>query len=61
MLEVVSVSVFYRIAALLVLAAWVGLVGVLPRQPLIVSFIAVCILADGGVRLNGLEAVSNAL
>ncbi len=45
MLEIVSVSVFYEIAALLVLAAAVGLVGVLLRQPLIVSFIAVGILA----------------
>ena len=45
MLEIVSVSVFYEIAALLVLATAVGLVGVLLRQPLIVSFIAVGILA----------------
>ncbi|WP_299619619.1 cation:proton antiporter [Pelagibius sp.] len=45
MLEIVSVSVFYEIAALLVLATAVGLVGVMLRQPLIVSFIAVGILA----------------
>ena len=45
MLEIVSVSVFYEVAALLVLAAAVGLVGVMLRQPLIVSFIAVGILA----------------
>ncbi|WP_422367126.1 cation:proton antiporter [Pelagibius sp.] len=45
MLEIVSVSVFYEVAALLVLAAAVGLVGVLLKQPLIVSFIAVGILA----------------
>lgn len=45
MLEIVSISVFYEIAALLVLAAGVGLLGVLLRQPLIVSFIAVGILA----------------
>lgn len=45
MLEIVSVSVFYEVAALLVLAAAVGLVGVLLRQPLIVSFIAVGIIA----------------
>ncbi|NIA67414.1 sodium:proton exchanger [Pelagibius litoralis] len=45
MLEIVSISVFYEVAALLVLAAAVGLVGVLLRQPLIVSFIAVGILA----------------
>ncbi|MEM9969704.1 MAG: cation:proton antiporter family protein [Pseudomonadota bacterium] len=37
--------VFYEIAALLVLAAGVGFAGLLLRQPLIVSFIAVGILA----------------
>ena len=41
MLEVLSVSVFYGVAALLVLASSVGMIGVLLRQPLIVSFIAV--------------------
>ncbi len=41
MLEVLSVSVFYEVAALLVLASAVGMIGVLLRQPLIVSFIAV--------------------
>jgi hypothetical protein len=41
MLEVLSVSVFYGVAALLVLASAVGMIGVLLRQPLIVSFIAV--------------------
>lgn len=45
MLEIVSTSVFYEIAALLVLAAFTGLIGVLLRQPLIVSFIAVGVLA----------------
>lgn len=45
MLDIVSISVFYEIATLLVLAAAVGLVGVMLRQPLIVSFIAVGILA----------------
>ena len=45
MLEIVSGSVFYEVAALLVLATVVGLAGVLLRQPLIVSFIAVGILA----------------
>jgi len=49
MLEVVFTSVFYEIAALLVLAAGVGLLGVLLRQPLIVSFIAVGILAGPSV------------
>jgi Kef-type K+ transport system membrane component KefB len=42
-------SVFYEVAALLVLAAAVGLVGLLLRQPLIVSFIAVGILAGPSV------------
>ncbi|MEL6643786.1 MAG: cation:proton antiporter family protein [Pseudomonadota bacterium] len=37
--------IFYEIAALLVLAAGVGFVGLMLRQPLIVSFIAVGILA----------------
>jgi len=37
--------IFYEMAALLVLAAAVGFVGLLLRQPLIVSFIAVGILA----------------
>jgi Kef-type K+ transport system membrane component KefB len=41
--------VFYEIAALLVLAAGVGFVGLLMRQPLIVSFIAVGILAGPSV------------
>jgi Kef-type K+ transport system membrane component KefB len=43
--EIISISVFYEFAALLVLAAGVGLVGLALRQPLIVSFIAVGILA----------------
>jgi Kef-type K+ transport system membrane component KefB/Trk K+ transport system NAD-binding subunit len=40
---------FYEVAALLVLAAAVGFVGLLLRQPLIVSFIAVGILAGPSV------------
>jgi Kef-type K+ transport system membrane component KefB len=40
---------FYEIAALLVLAAGVGFIGLLLRQPLIVSFIAVGILAGPSV------------
>jgi Kef-type K+ transport system membrane component KefB len=40
---------FYEIAALLVLAAGVGFVGLLLRQPLIVSFIAVGIIAGPSV------------
>jgi Kef-type K+ transport system membrane component KefB/Trk K+ transport system NAD-binding subunit len=45
MSDIISLSVFYEFAALLVLAAGVGLVGLALRQPLIVSFIAVGILA----------------
>jgi Kef-type K+ transport system membrane component KefB len=45
----VAESVFNEIAALLVLAAGVGFLGVLLRQPLIVSFIAVGILAGPSV------------
>ena len=51
MTEIIAVSVFYEFAALLVLAAGVGLVGLALRQPLIVSFIAVGILA-GPSALN---------
>lgn len=40
---------FYEIAALLVLAAGVGFVGLMLRQPLIVSFIAVGLLAGPSV------------
>jgi hypothetical protein len=39
-IDVIAVSVFYEVAALLVLAAAVGLVGTMLRQPLIVSFSA---------------------
>jgi Kef-type K+ transport system membrane component KefB len=49
MSEIISISVFYEFAALLVLAAGVGLVGLALRQPLIVSFIAVGILAGPSV------------
>ncbi|MDZ7790144.1 MAG: cation:proton antiporter [Xanthomonadales bacterium] len=45
MSETISNYLFYEIAALLVLAAAGGLVGVMLRQPLIVSFIAVGIIA----------------
>lgn len=45
MTETITGYLFYEIAALLVLAAGVGFVGLLLRQPLIVSFIAVGILA----------------
>lgn len=49
MFEVLSGYIFYEIAALLVLAAAVGFVGLMLRQPLIVSFIAVGILAGPSV------------
>ncbi|MBB4212726.1 transporter (CPA2 family) [Rhodothalassium salexigens DSM 2132] len=45
MLDLLSASIFYQVAALLVLAGLMGLLGVWLRQPLIVSFIAVGILA----------------
>jgi Kef-type K+ transport system membrane component KefB len=45
MTDAIGGYIFYEIAALLVLAAGVGFVGLLLRQPLIVSFIAVGILA----------------
>jgi len=45
MLEPIIESVFGEVAVLLVLAALIGFVGLLLRQPLIVSFIAVGILA----------------
>jgi Kef-type K+ transport system membrane component KefB len=47
--DLVAQSVFYEIAALLTLAAAVGFLGILARQPLIVSFIAVGILAGPSV------------
>ncbi|MEX2524579.1 MAG: cation:proton antiporter [Gammaproteobacteria bacterium] len=40
-----TIPLFYQIAALLVLAAGIGLVGVTLRQPLIVSYIAVGLIA----------------
>ena len=49
MLDALHSHVFYEMAALLVLAAGVGFVGLLLRQPLIVSFIAVGILAGPSV------------
>jgi len=49
MTEAIEGYLFYEIAALLVLAAGVGFVGLMLRQPLIVSFIAVGILAGPSV------------
>jgi len=48
-LDVIGGDIFYEVAALLVLAAVAGLVGLKLRQPLIVSFIAVGILAGPSV------------
>jgi Sodium/hydrogen exchanger family. len=45
MTQAIEGYLFYEIAALLVLAAGVGFLGLMLRQPLIVSFIAVGILA----------------
>lgn len=42
-------SVFYELAALFALAAAIGIVGLLLRQPLIVAFIATGIIAGGDV------------
>lgn len=47
--EIITSNVFYEIAALLMLAAGIGFVGLLLRQPLIVSFIAVGIVAGPSV------------
>ncbi len=49
MVETIEAYIFYEIAALLVLSAAVGFVGLLLRQPLIVSFIAVGIIAGPSV------------
>jgi hypothetical protein len=42
-------SVFYELAALFALAATIGIIGLLLRQPLIVAFIATGIIAGGDV------------
>lgn len=49
MTETITDYLFYEIAALLVLAAGIGFVGLMLRQPLIVSFIAVGIIAGPSV------------
>ncbi len=49
MSEAITGYLFYEIAALLVLAAATGFVGLMLRQPLIVSFIAVGIIAGPSV------------
>ncbi len=49
MSSILADYIFYEIAALLVLAAGVGFLGLMLRQPLIVSFIAVGIIAGPSV------------
>ena len=49
MSEAIGNYLFYEVAALLVLAAGLGFIGLLLRQPLIVSFIAVGIIAGPSV------------
>ena len=46
MIDIIAQSPFAEIAALLVLAAITGFIGIILRQPLIVSFIAVGWIAD---------------
>ncbi|MDZ4297824.1 MAG: cation:proton antiporter family protein [Moraxellaceae bacterium] len=58
MYEILSASVFHEVALLLVLAAGVGFLGLLLKQPLIVSFIAVGILA-GPSALNLVSATEH--
>tara|TARA_R110002072_G_scaffold136302_1_gene278653 strand:+ start:8823 stop:10538 length:1716 start_codon:yes stop_codon:yes gene_type:complete len=48
-LDFIHASPFYELTALVVLAAVIGFVGVLLRQPMIVSFIAVGVLAGPSV------------
>ena len=56
MLEIVSSSIFYEIAALLIIAAALGFVGLLIRLPLIVSFLLVGVIA--GPSILGLVEAS---
>ena len=48
-MEIVAQSAFGEVATLLVMAAVVGLIGIILRQPLIVSFIAVGLIAGPSV------------
>jgi Kef-type K+ transport system membrane component KefB len=59
MTDIIAISVFYEFAALLALAAGVGVIGLTLRQPLIVSFIAVGILA--GPSASGIARSSEYL
>jgi len=54
--DILSGYIFYEIAALLVLAAGIGFIGLKLRQPLVVSFIAVGIIAGQ----SGLDMVHSA-
>ncbi|NBB83659.1 MAG: sodium:proton exchanger [Alphaproteobacteria bacterium] len=49
MADLIAQSVFYEMAALLILAAVAGLIGLALRQPLVVAFIAVGIIAGPSV------------
>ncbi len=49
MIELIAQSAFGEVAALLVMAAAVGFIGIILRQPLIVSFIAVGLIAGPSV------------
>lgn len=49
MLELIHASPFYEITALISLAALLGFFGLMLRQPMIVSFIAVGVIAGPSV------------
>ncbi len=49
LIEIIAQSAFGEVAALLVMAAAVGFIGIILRQPLIVSFIAVGLIAGPSV------------
>lgn len=55
LIEIIHQNPFYEVAALVMMAAVVGFVGLLLRQPMIVSFIAVGIMA-GPSMLNIVES-----
>jgi Kef-type K+ transport system membrane component KefB len=55
LIEIIHQNSFYEVAALVMMAAAVGSVGLLLRQPMIVSFIAVGIVA-GPSMLNIVES-----
>lgn len=57
-LEIIHSSTFYELTALLALAAVVGFIGLLLRQPMVVSFIAVGVMA-GPSALNIMQSHEN--